>query len=265
MAVPFDHIAPTYDPVFAQSTIGQMQRKQVWQYVEKVIAELQGFEMLELNHGTGEDSVLFGDRGFNLVATDIGAEMLKITEKKAARFSMQHQISSHYIDLESFNETLFDKRFDLVFSNFGGMNGVNPESLKKLLHRMPAILNPGGRFIGVMMPKFCAWETVFFLLRLQFKKAFRRLTSKEVIPDFADANMKTWFYQPSQLKKWSREKFKIVTLKPVGIALPPTYLEKFISLKQHWLLRLGKLEKKINSASLFSGMADNYIIDLQLK
>src|SRR5688500_9177279 len=155
MGMPFDHIASTYDSVFTRSAIGQFQRKRVWKYIENVIPDLKGFEMLELNCGTGEDALLFGERGFNIVATDIGQEMLKITQKKAEQVSLQHRISSHYLDLDSFNETLFDKKFDLVFSNFGGLNGLNPESLRKLLQNLPSILNPGGRFVGVIMPKFC--------------------------------------------------------------------------------------------------------------
>jgi ubiquinone/menaquinone biosynthesis C-methylase UbiE len=265
MAVPFDHIAPTYDTAFTNTIIGQLQRKRVWSYIESVMPQLRGFEMLELNCGTGEDAVLFGERGFNIVATDISAEMLKVTQKKAEQYSMQHRISSHYLDLESFNETLFDKKFDLVFSNFGGLNCINPESFKKLLDRLPQILKPGGRFIGVIMPRFCAWETIFFLLRLQFKKAFRRLTTKEVITDLQGVTMKTWYYNPTQIKGWSREKFKLVSIRPVGIALPPSYLEKFFSLKKRWLLRLNRIEKKISQASLLSGMSDHFVIDLQLK
>jgi ubiquinone/menaquinone biosynthesis C-methylase UbiE len=265
MAVPFDHIAPTYDAAFTNSIIGQLQRKRVWTYIESVMPQLKGFEMLELNCGTGEDAVLFGERGFNIVATDISAEMLKVTQKKAEQFSMQHRISSHYLDLESFNETLFDKKFDLVFSNFGGLNCINPESFKKLLDSLPYILKPGGRFIGVIMPRFCAWETIFFLLRLQFKKAFRRFTAKEVVTDLQGITMKTWYYNPSQIREWSREKFKLVSTKPVGIALPPSYLEKFFSLKKRWLLRLNTIEKRISQTSLLSGMSDHFVIDLQLK
>jgi ubiquinone/menaquinone biosynthesis C-methylase UbiE len=264
MAVPFDHIASTYDSVFARTLIGQLQRKQVWKYVEKVIPHLKGFEMLELNCGTGDDAVLFGDGGLNIVATDINEEMLKLTEKKAERVSMQHRISSHYLDLEGFNETLFDKKFDLIFSNFGGMNCINPESLQKLLMKLPSIMNPGGRFIGIVMPKFCAWETIFFTLRFQFKKAFRRLTSKEVMHEFHGVSLKTWFYHPSQIKNWSQENFKLISIKPVGIALPPIYLEHFFTVKKRWLLQLTRFEKKLNNTSLFSGMADNFIIDLQL-
>lgn len=265
MAAPFDHIASTYDSVFTNSVIGQLQRKSVWTYIESIMPELNGFEMLELNCGTGEDAVLFGERGFNIVATDISEEMLKVTQKKAEQYSMQHRISSHYLDLDSFDETVFDKKFDLVFSNFGGLNCINPDSLKKLLNNIPQILNPGGRFIGVIMPKFCAWETVFFLLRLQFKKAFRRFTSKEVITDLQGVTMKTWYYHPSEIKKWSKNKFRLVNIKPVGITIPPSYLEKFFSLKKRWLMQLDNIERKLCKSSLLSGMSDHFVIDLQLK
>jgi ubiquinone/menaquinone biosynthesis C-methylase UbiE len=264
MAVPFDHIASTYDSVFTRSAIGQLQRKRVWKYVETIIPELKGFEMLELNCGTGEDADLFGEKGYNMIATDISEEMLKITNRKGSQFSMHNRISSHYLDLDSLNETLFDKKFDLVFSNFGGINCINPESLKKLLQNLPSILNPGGRFVGVVMPKFCAWETIFFMLRLQFKKAFRRYTSNEVISDLHGKDLKTWYYRPAEIKRWSRESFRLINIKPVGLALPSAYLERFIRFRKHWLLRLNNLEKKVSHSTLFSGMADNYIIDLQL-
>jgi ubiquinone/menaquinone biosynthesis C-methylase UbiE len=265
MALPFDHITSPYNSMFSKSAVGQLQRKRVWGYVEKIIPQLKGFEMLELNYGSGEDADLFGESGFNIVATDIGAEMMKVTEKKSSQFSMQHTISSHYVDLDTFNETLFDKKFDLVFSNFGGINAISPDALKKLLNKLPQIMKPGGRFIGVIMPKFCAWETIFFLLRLQVKKAFRRFTSSEVISSHQGNDIRTWFYSPSQITSWSREKFKLVNCKPVGVALPPVYLERFFRLRKKWLFNLNDLEKKFGQSSLLSGMSDNFIVDLQLK
>jgi ubiquinone/menaquinone biosynthesis C-methylase UbiE len=265
MGVPFDHIASTYDSVFAKSAIGQLQRKFVWKYLERVIPQLNDIEMLELNCGTGEDSDLFSERGFNMVATDIGQETLKITDQKARQFSMQHRISSQYLDLESFNETLFDKKFDLVFSNFGGINSIDPESLKTLFTKLPIILKPGGRFIGVVMPKFCAWETAFFLMCFKFRKALRRYTSKEVITDLQGIPVKTWFYQPSQIKSWTKKMFSVVAVRPVGFALPASYFEEFFSNHKGLLLFMNHIEKKLNRISLFSGMSDHFIIDLQLK
>src|SRR5688572_23347635 len=133
MAAPFDHIAPTYDSAFTQSAIGQLQRKHVWNYLEKITPELGGLEILELNCGTGEDAMLFSEKGFNIVATDVSEEMLRVTQQKAHRYSLQNKITSHYLDLESFDETVFDKKFDLIFSNFGGLNCIHPDSFKILL------------------------------------------------------------------------------------------------------------------------------------
>lgn len=265
MSVPFDHIASIYDATFSRSTIGQMQRKQVWTYLEKITPELNGLEILELNCGTGEDALLFSEKGFNIMATDVSEEMLKLTQQKAHQYSMQHKISSHYLDLDSFDETVFEKKFDLIFSNFGGINCINPESLKKLFHKVPAMLTPGGRFIAVIMPKFCLWETAYFLLKFQFVKAFRRRTSKEVMADLKGSIIKTWYYTPRQVKEWSQKNFKIINLQPIGIALPPSYLENFFFKRRRMLLHLLAIEKKLNRFKRLSAMSDHFLIDLAVK
>lgn len=264
MGAPFDHIATNYDAVFTNSAIGQLQRAQVWKYVEKITPELNGFDMLELNCGTGEDAVLFSDRGFNIVATDISEEMLKVTQQKVRQFSMQHRISSQYLDLESFSETSFNKKFDLIFSNFGGLNCINPDSLRTLLAKIPLALNDGGRFIGVIMPKFCAWETLYFLSRFSSGRAFRRWTSKEVVTDLDGVMMNTWYYSPRQVRAWAKN-FIYVTSKPVGVALPPSYLESFFSRRKGLLRVFNAFEKKLNSFSLLAGISDHYLIDLKLR
>jgi ubiquinone/menaquinone biosynthesis C-methylase UbiE len=265
MAVPFDHIATTYDSVFTRTAIGQLQRKHVWKYLEKIIPDLEGLEMLELNCGTGEDAIMFSDRGFNIIATDVSTEMLKVTQQKAEKYSMQNKISSQYLDLDSISEMLFDKKFDLIFSNFGGLNCINPDSLQKLLDKIPSMLNPNGRFVGVIMPKFCLWESLYYLAKFQFKRVFRRCTSKEVIANLHGTTLRTWYYSPSQVKEWASPNFEIIKTQPVGIALPPSYLDSFFVRKKKFLIALHKLEKKINHQSLYSGIADHYIIDLRLK
>jgi ubiquinone/menaquinone biosynthesis C-methylase UbiE len=265
MAVPFDHIASTYDSLFAPSAIGQLQRRHVWDYIEKVLPELNGLEMLELNYGTGEDALMFSERGFNLVATDFSEEMTKVTQVKKEQVSLQTNVTSHFMDLESFSPSMFNKKFDLIISNFGGVNCINPESLKKLIDKLPGILAPGGRFIAVVMPKFCIWESLFFMCRLNFKKVLRRWTTDEVIDTLQGFPAKIWYYNPSQLKSWAKERFNLVATKPVGIALPSFYLENFFSEKKKLLFALNKIEKKLNQLSFYSGMADNYIIDLKVK
>jgi ubiquinone/menaquinone biosynthesis C-methylase UbiE len=264
MGVPFDHIASSYDSSFTQSPIGQLQRREVWNYLEKITPELEGLDILELNCGTGEDAVLFSEKGFNIVATDVSEEMLKVTQEKVQQYSMQNKISSQYLDLDSFDDSLFEKKFDLVFSNFGGLNCINPESLQKLLDKLPAILSPQGRFIAVIMPKFCAWETLYFLSKFQIRNAFRRWTKGSVEAVLQEATVKTWYFSPSQLKKWAG-KFTVVAKKPIGIALPPSYLQYFFSNHKRLLVKLNRLEKKLNKWSALAGIADHYLVDFKLK
>lgn len=265
MAVPFDHISSTYDSVFTRSAIGQLQRKHAWRYLEQVMLELEGLEMLELHCGSGEDAMMFSDRGFNLVATDLSVETQKIAQQKEESYSMQRRIGSQYLDLDSFDETLFDKKFDLIFSNFGGLNSISPESFQRLLERIPAMLNPRGRFVGVLMPKFCLWETLYHAAKFKFGKTFSRWTCNEVIGRFDGVYKKAWYYSPSEIKEWSKANFKMVRTKPVGIALPPTSLDSVFLRKKKLLLSLHRFEKKLNRLSICSGMADHFIFDLQVK
>lgn len=265
MAAPFDHIASSYESIFSRSASSKLQRRQVWNYLEKVFPELYGLEMLELNCGSGEEALMFTDKGYNIVATDLSSEMQKVTQEKVGNYSWNNRISPQYLDLDSFDESLFNKKYDLIFSNFGGLNSINPESLQQLFQRLPLLLKPGGRFVSIVMPKFCLWESLYFMLKFQFRRAFRRWTSREVIVSLHGSISKIWFYNPVQLKAWAKSNFSIICTKPVGIVLPPTNLDSFFFRKKKLLISLNKLERKIDNYSLYSGIADHYIIDLQLK
>ena len=264
MAVPFDHIDAKDDSVLSPFEIGQFQRKQAWDYISKITPELNGLEILELNCGDGDDALLFGDKDFNIVATDLSSEMQKITQANGSHYSLQRTISTRYLDLENFNDTLFQKKFDLIFSNFGGLNSIGPERLKKFLDKIPQVLSPGGRFVALIMPRFCLWESMYFLYRFQFKNVFRRWTKKEVMPYLKDSTANTWFYNPSELREWTKNKFKVKQIRPVGFALPPLCLESLFTSRKRLLLRLNTIEKRIIALPLFSRMSDNFLIDLQL-
>ncbi len=68
--------------------------------------------------------------------------------------------------------------FDLVFSNFGGLNCLSLQQLSALAPHIDTALKPGGYFVAVVMGRFCWWETLYFLLKGKWASAFRR--SKEI-------------------------------------------------------------------------------------
>lgn len=265
MAAPFDHIASSYESIFSRKASSKLQCRHVWNYLEKVFPELYGLEMLELNCGSGEEALMFSDKGYNIIATDLSAELQKVTQQKVENYSGPSRISPQYVDLDTLDESMFQKKYDLIFSNFGGLNSMSPESLQQLFEKIPLLLKPGGRFVSIVMPKFCLWESLYFLFTLQFSRAFRRWTSHEVLGNLHGCISRIWFYNPGQIKAWARRHFSIVNTKPVGIALPPVSLDSFFFRQKKLLITLHKMEKKINDFSFYSGIADHYIIDLQLK
>lgn len=264
MGVPFDHIA-SFNSLFTRSVIGQLQRKQVWRYLQRITHQLKNLEILELNCGSNEDTLLFSEKGVNLVATDISEEMLKITTVRANQFSMQHRISSQYLDPESLDETVFDKKFDLIFANFGGLNCLHPEAVRRLLNSLPTILAPNGRFVAVVTPKLCLWESIYFLMRFKFRQAFRRNTNQETMIHLAGATFRTWNYNPSQVAKWSEPHFRLLRQIPVGLTTPPVALESKFANRKPFVFKLARWGKRFEASALLAGVADNYLIDLQLK
>ncbi len=262
MAVPFDHIA-SFDTLFTRSVIGQLQRKQVWNYLHRVTGELRGFEILELNCGASDDAMLFSERGATLVATDISEETLKITTVRANQYSMQTRVSSQFLDPDSFDETVFDKKFDLVFANFGGINCLHPDAVRRLLQKLPQILNTGGRFVSVIMPNKCLWESLYHLAHFRFRQAVQRNTNRESLLHLGSTSFKTWYYSPRQIKRWAAPHFNVVRILPIGFTTPSVSIESHFLHRKDIIFRLYRMGKKIGHLSFLSGISDNYLIDLK--
>lgn len=264
MQTSFDHIAHDYDKSFTQSKTGQLQRKMVWQYLDAHLSDTKILDVLEMNCGTGEDAIYLAQKGHRLLATDISSSMVEVAKTKVKKHSLAEQVSLQTLGFEQLTYNKLQKQFDVVFSNFGGLNCVNPMTINEIALNASKLLKPGGRFIAVVMPESCMWEQFYFLLKLKWKSAFRR--SKGTAMAHVDGKwVETWYYNPKLFKQLMGDRFRKVGLKPIGIALPPSYLEVFFKRKDFLLKGLNKMEKGLNKFSFLSRFSDHYLIDLQLK
>ena len=93
MSPEFDAIAAGYDAEFSHTLLGKMLRERVrmvmqeQKWVQKPQKEASSSTIiplaLELNAGTGEDALWLAQQGWQVLATDISAEMLAQAEQKA--------------------------------------------------------------------------------------------------------------------------------------------------------------------------------------
>lgn len=260
---PFDTAAGTYDDQFTNSRIGRILRKGVWNYMERVLAGTKKINILELNCGTGEDALFFARKGHRVTATDVSEEMIKRTNEKIKKAGLQNSIETKKMDARELRDNITEKTFDLVFSNFGGLNCIERDQLVELSAAIADCLNHGGRFIGVIMGKVCLWESLYFLARLDLDKVFRRNTSDRVAVRVNGRAVDTWYYDPAEFTTFFKQEFRKVNLRPLGFFIPPSYMENAMARHENILSLLDKMETAITSVPVLAYFADHYIIDLE--
>lgn len=261
----FDTIAEEYDKSFTQSIIGKAQRKIVWSYLEKTLDKNKNLNILELNCGTGEDAIWFAKKGHKVLASDISEKMIEITEDKLSNAGLLLTSRTIQIDINKIDSSGIKEKFDLVFSNFGGMNCISFNEMEKLPSEIKKLLKPEGQFIMVVMPSFCLWEIFYFLLKLNFRKAFRRLSKKGTIAKLNGTELIIFYFSPARIKNIFKENFELLSIKPIGFFIPPSYLDNFFSSKNKMLNTLQKLEKAVMEISFLSNSSDHFLIQFRVR
>ena len=265
MNAAFDHIAHDYDQTFTHTAVGMAQRKLVWNYLEKVLFGKRRLNILELNCGTGQDAIWLAKKGHQVLATDIAKKMIEQVEIKAIRENLLDKLSFQTIDIRMIDNNLSQQKFDLVFSNFGGFNCLSKEDLAFFFQsKLPKLLKPNGRFVGVLMPKFCLWESAYFLVKLNFKDVFRRLSPNPIEANLGNgAYIKTWYYSPNDIKQLLPDKYKNAHKQPIGFFLPPSYLNTAFEKRKLALSVLEKLENWVAKVPFLAKMSDHFLIEIQ--
>lgn len=284
----FDAIANEYDKSFTDTAVGRLMRERVWQILGDLgiwgfgdlkislsnnqITKSTNQQVLELNCGTGEDAIWLARQGWQVLATDVSPEMVKTAREKVIQLSESWQLleSSGIRERLQFHVCSFaeigrfaEQKFDLVFSDFGGLNCVSPEELKKLSLDLQKLIAPGGQFVAVVMSRFCWQETLYFLLKGKPREAFRRLSRKPVNAHLDEkTTVPTWYFSPNEIRRYFPD-FQVKRVCPVGFWLPPSYLNPFFEKRPRLLGFLNFLEK--NFALAWSApAADHFLIYLSL-
>ncbi|WP_052597340.1 bifunctional 2-polyprenyl-6-hydroxyphenol methylase/3-demethylubiquinol 3-O-methyltransferase UbiG [Aureispira sp. CCB-QB1] len=261
---PFNSIAKVYDREFTHTQIGVLQRKRVYNYLQRYVSTYSNCSVLELNCGTGEDAIWLAKQGCSVLATDISERMVAVTKEKVLENKLETNITCQRLGIQDLEQLNSNDKYDLIFSDFGGLNCVSPKELKKISIVLQRLLKPNGRFIGVVMSRFCWWETLYFTFKGQFKKAWRR-KAKEAIaaPLTLATTVDTWYYSPKEFGHLLQMEFHCQQAYPIGFMLPPSYLDNWFKNKPSLLRGLNQLEKW--TPKVCARWSDHYMIVLRPK
>ena len=205
-ATAFDRIAARYDQLWTSTPVGRAQRQQVWREIDPLFRA--GDRILYIGCGTGEDAAHFAARGISVRATDASAAMVREASRRGG-FDTAVARAEEIVAVPG--------SYDGAISNFGALNCV--ADLSTVARGLGEAVRPGGCVAICVIGRFCLWETLYYVARLQFRKAFRRRigsapSSMGTVYYSSVAHLQTVFAPHFQCERWTG----------IGLIVPPSYV-----------------------------------------
>ena len=240
---PFDVVADRYDEVFTASRIGRAQRGSVWKELEKTFHP--GHRVLDIGCGTGADACFLSERGVHVVACDSSPRMIAVASQRLTNHREAGLVELQLLAAEEIATLQGSAPWDGAFSNFGALNCVR--DMRSLARDIASLLRPGATALLCLMGPCCLWEILWYLAQAKTAKAFRRFHLEGSTARLSGgASVHVYYPSVRSLAHAFAPEFSLESVKGIGIAVPPSYLESAAN-RFPSLLRAGVL------ADLFFG------------
>lgn len=222
----------------------------------------KGDRLLELNCGTGIDAVYLVSKDIKVHCTDISTGMLEHLSNKINSLGLDKMISCELKPFEKISE-VSGSDFNGAISNFGGLNCI--PDFTSLSKDVSSKLAPGGRFIAVVIGKYCPWEIFYYLLKLRPSVAFRRLKPGGLDANLNGEKIRTFYFTPASFAKDFEKEFTIEKIYSHGMYTPPPYLVNIYNTLSPFVKFLMKLDELTRGLFPFNRFGDHFIIVLKKK
>jgi hypothetical protein len=157
-----------------------------------------------------------------------------------------------------------DEPFDGVFSNFGALNCI--ADLRRLSQDLATLLKPGATALLCWMGPFCAWEMLWYSGQGKWDKAFRRLNTGGVTARIAEeAFVRVEYPSVRSLARAFAQEFRLKSLKGIGVAVPPSYLEGWAQRHPHLFQLCERADSQIGHCPGIRGLADHILLRFERK
>lgn len=255
-ATAFDRVASSYDELFTHTTIGRAQRKHVWSRL--LAAFPPGSRILELNCGTGEDARFLARSGRSVVACDASPAMIAIARRRDQEEGGLANLEHFEIANEALGSLSVEKPFDGAFSNFSGLNCL--ADLKPVARNLAKLVRPGGPVLVCLWSRVCPAEVLWYLLHGQPKKAVRRFSGKATAR-LGEMTISVAYPTVREVRRFFSPWFRLSSRRAVGLFVPPSYVERWISEHQKLLARLEWLDRLCAEWPILRDAGDHMLLE----
>lgn len=257
----FDKIADAFDEQDKANPIIGWMRNIVHDIYLSYFKE--GDSLLELNAGTGIDAVYLAGKGINVYATDISPKMQSyLINKIENSVELKKKITAKPYSFYEIDK-VERNNFDGIISNFGGLNCIN--DFEKLRDDIAGKIKPGGYFISAVMNRVCPWEMLYFSLKLDFKKAFRRFRKEGIEGTIDDQSVKTFYFMPKEFGKKFEPYFVMRRIYSLGLNTPSPYMFGIYNRARLIVKIWMKMDEFLKGIFPFNRIGDHFIIIMERK
>ena len=240
-ALAFEAVAPAFDSRFgAWSSVAAQRRAVRAALLQRFVS---GGRLLEVGGGTGEDAAFLAARGFDILLTDPSPTMVKLAAEKLNPLGASAELAAAE-DMEAFAERYLSAGkplFDGVFSNFAPLNCVI--DLEPVARGLARLLKPGAAAMLVLFGTFCPGEMLVETLRGRPREAFRRSKQGAVPARLAKHNFQVIYHRRTEIERAFAPWFVIEKRIGIGVAVPPSAAEPWISTHPRLLAALEKFDR----------------------
>jgi len=252
----FDSMAADYDANFTWSQIGRAQRGAVWDEALKVFQDRHS--ILELNCGTGEDALFLASRGHSVTALDASTNMISRAMERKREEAPDAAIHLRVLPTEQL-AMLPPNKWDAVFSNFSGLNCV--DDLASVANQLAIRTPPGAPMLLCLSTRFCLWETMWYLLSGEPRKAIRRWSGHSAAI-LNGIRIEVHYPGIAAVQRAFSPHFKLTGAKGIGICVPPSYLEPWMQGRTRLLGLMQRLDSRACKLPGIRGIGDHILLHL---
>lgn len=224
-----------------------------------------GQRVIEIGCGTGIEAVHLARRGVRVLATDLSAEMVDRTARRAAQAGLQDVVQTRRLaagELGALIDEYERGAFDGAYSSFGPMNG-EPD-LRAVSAPLADLIRTGGTVIAGVMNRFYPLETVWFLIHGHPRQAVRRWRGTAIAgvsPTLPDV-IPTWYHTPRAFARAFAPAFRRTGCRALPLLLPPPPLAHLWARAPGLWRWLARYEERLASRWPLCALGDHFLTSL---
>ena len=256
----FDGVAGDYDRANAQNRTICAMRARLWHAVDRLVPS--GSSLLDLGCGPGCDAERFAARGYRVTGIDWSPAMVHAARQRlsggaqAGATADVHHFGIH--ELDRLSPTLFDA----AYSDLGPLNCV--PDLAAAARLIADRLRPGGVLIASVIGRVCPWEVALYLWRRDWARVRIRFSTAMTAVPLEGRTVWTRYYAPAEFERpFAAAGFVRVSLRTLGLFVPPPYLHSFADRHPSLVGRLQRLEDSVGGWPGVRNWGDHFLIVLR--